>query len=70
MTLTSDHVSKQFQALFGEKLVGARHAEDGRLYAILKDGDLTREEAVGLFPSAELVTATRPYSEGEADWLL
>lgn len=105
MTLKSDDVSTQFDSLFGEKLVGARHAEDGRLYAILKDGDSTREEPVGLFPFAdvqvgptckfgrritaveveygpanvtvsliapfaELVTATRPYSEDEADYLL
>lgn len=105
MTLKSDDVSNRFNALFGEKLVGTRHAEDGRLYAILKDGDSTREEPVGLFPFAdvqvgpncefgrritavvveygpadvtvspvapfaELVTATRPYSESEADWLL
>ena len=103
MTLKSDDVSTRFDSLFGEKLVGARHAEDGRLYAILKDGDSTREEPVGLFPFAdvqvgptckfgrritavdveygpanvtvsliapfaELVTATRPYSE--ADYLL
>ena len=80
-------------------------SEDGRLYAILKDGDSVREEPVDLFPFedvqvgpncglgrritavaveygpadatvspmapfAELVTATRPYSESEADWLL
>lgn len=105
MTLKSDDVSTRFDSLFGEKLVGARHAEDGRLYAILKDGDSTREEPVGLFPFAdvqvgptckfgrritavvveygpadvtvtliapfaELVTATRPYSEDEADYLL
>lgn len=105
MTLRSDDVSTRFDSLFGEKLVGARHAEDGRLYAILKDGDSTREEPVGLFPFAdvqvgptckfgrritavdveygpadvkvsliatfaELVTATRPYSEDEADYLL
>lgn len=107
MTLKSDDVSTRFESLFGEKLVGARHAEDGRLYAILKDDDddRTREEPVGLFPFAdvqvgpscefgrritavaveygpadmtlsliapfaELVTATRPYSEDEADWLL
>lgn len=105
MTLKSDDVSTRFDSLFGEKLVGARHAEDGRLYAILKDGDSTREEPVGLFPFAdvqvgptckfgrritavdveygpadvtvsliapfaELVTATRPYSEDEADHLL
>ena len=70
MTLKSDDVSTRFEALFGEKLVGTRHAEDGRLYAILKDGDSTREESAGLFPFAELVTATRPYPEDEADWLL
>lgn len=105
MTLTSDIVGTWFDSLFGEKLVGTRHAEDGRLYAILKDDDCTREEPVGLFPFAdvqvgpncefgrriaavaveygpadvtvsliapfaELVTATRPYSESEADFLL
>ena len=105
LTLESDDVSTQFDSLFGEKLVGARHAEDGRLYAILEDGDSTREEPVGLFPFAdvqvgptckfgrritavdveygpadvtvsliapfaELVTATRPYSEDEADYLV
>jgi hypothetical protein len=105
MTLKSDDVSTRFDSLFGEKLVGTRYAEDGRLYAILKDGDRTREEPVDLFPFAdvqvgpncefgrritavaveygpadvtvsliapfaELVTATRPYSEDEADYLL
>lgn len=105
MKLRTDRVSKQFQPLFYEKLVGVRHAEDGRLYATLKDDDRTREEPVGVFPFAdvqvgpecefgrrisavaveygpatvtvsliapfaELVTATRPYSEGEADFLL
>lgn len=52
MTLTSDNVSARFDSLFGEKLVGVRHAEDGRLYAILQYGDRTREEAVDLFPFA------------------
>lgn len=105
MTLKSDSVSTRFESLFGEELVGTRHAEDGRLYAILKDDDCTREEPVGPFPFtdvqvgpscefgrritavaveygpadvtvtlvapfAELVTATRPYSESEADVLL
>ena len=105
MTLTSDNVSKRFDSLFGKKLVGVRHAEDGRLYATLKDGDSICDEPVDLFPFmdvqvgpscefgrritavavdygpadvtvslvapfAELVTATRPYSEGEAGWLL
>lgn len=105
MTLKSNIVSTRFDSLFGEKLVGTRHAEDGRLYAILKDDDCTREEPVDLFPFAdvqvgpncefgrrisavaveygpatvtvsliapfaELVTATRAYSESEADFLL
>lgn len=105
MTLKSDDVSKQFKSLFDERLVGTRHAEDGRLYAILKDGDRTREVPVGALPFAdvqvgpncefgrritavaveygpadvtvslvapfaELVTATRAYSESEADFLL
>lgn len=76
MTLKSDDVSTRFDSLFGEKLGGVRHAEDGRLYAILKDGDSTREEPVGLFPFTDVqvgpadVTATRPYSEDEADYLL
>lgn len=105
MTLTSDEESTQFDSLFGEKLMGVRHAEDGRLYATLKDGDSIREEPVDSFPFvdvqegpnsqfgrritavtveygpadvtvslvapfAELVTATRPYSESEADWVL
>ena len=54
MTLTSDNASTQFDSFFGEKLAGVRHAEDGRLYAILKDGNRTREEAVGLLPFAEV----------------
>lgn len=105
MTLKSDSVSTRFDSLFGERLVGTRHAEDGRLYATLEDDDCTREEPVDLFPFAdvqagpdcefgrrisavaveygpaavtvsliapfaELVTATRPYSESEADFLL
>lgn len=39
MTLKSGDVSKRFEPLFDEILVGTRHSEDGRLYAILKDGD-------------------------------
>ena len=105
MTLKSDDVSTRFKPLFGERLVDARHAEDGRLYAIIKDDNRTREEPVDLFqfvdvqvgpncefgrriravcveygpadvtvslvaPFAGLVTATRPYSEDEADYLL
>lgn len=41
MTLKSDDVSKRFDSLFGGKLVGTRHAEDGRLYAIVKDDGRT-----------------------------
>lgn len=105
MTLKSDDVSTRFEHLFGESLAGVRHAEDSRLYAILRDGDRTREEPVDLFPFADVqvgpdsefgrrisavaveygpaavtvslvvpfarpVTATRPYSESEAGWLL
>lgn len=105
MTLRSASVSTRFDSLIGGKLVGVRHAEDGRLYAILKDDDCTREESVDVVPFAdvqvgsdcefgrritavaveygpaavtvsliapfaELVRATRPYSEGEADFLL
>lgn len=105
MTLKSDSESTRFKPLFGEKLGGVRHAEDGRLYAILDYGYRTHEEAVDLFPFAEVrvgsnyefgrritavtveyrpadvevslvvpfgepVTAIRPYSESEADWLL
>lgn len=107
MKLRSDRVGKRFQPLFDEKLRGVRHAEDGRLYAILEDpdGKGTYEEPVDVFPFAdvqvgpdcefgrrisavaveygpaavtvslvapfaEMVTATRPYAEGEADGLL
>ena len=54
MTLTSDNVSTRFDSLFGGRLVGVRHSEEGRLYAILQSGDRTREEAVDLFPFAEV----------------
>lgn len=54
MTLASDNVSTRFDALFDEKLVSVRHAEDGRLYATLQYGDRTREEAVDLFPFADV----------------
>lgn len=112
MKLRSANVSKQFQSLFHEKMVGVRHAEDGRLYAILSDPDpdkeeigATYEEPVGVFPFtdvqvgpdcefgrrisavaleygpgavtvslmapfAEMVRATRPYTDGEMDGLL
>lgn len=39
MKLRTDLVSKRFQPLFDEKLKGVRHAEDGRLYAILAGPD-------------------------------
>lgn len=105
MTLKSDGVGTRVDSILGEKLVGTRHAGDGRLYAILKDSDGIHEEAVGLLPFAdvqagpncefgcritavvmeygpadvtvslrsqfaELVTATRPYTASEADYLL
>ena len=59
MKLRSATVSKQFQPLFHEKLLGVRHAEDGRLYATLADPDKeeigsTYEEPVGVFPFAEV----------------
>ena len=53
-----------------------RHAENGRLYAIIENTDKdadeenkTREVPVGVLPFTELVTATRPYADGEADEL-
>lgn len=56
MKLRSDRVGKRFQPLFDEKLVGVRHAEDGRLYAILADpdGKGTYEEPVDVFPFADV----------------
>ena len=39
MMLKSGDVSKRFESLFDERLVGTRYSEDGWLYAILKDGD-------------------------------
>lgn len=55
-----------------EELVGVRHAEDGMLHAILNtsDGGATYEKTVGGLPFAEMVMATRPYMDGEADELL
>lgn len=112
MKARTDRVSKLFQPLFDEKLMGVRHAEDGRLYAIIEnmdkdadEGDKTREVPVGalpfadvqvgpncefgrrisavaveygpaavtvslMAPFAEMVMATRPYADGEADELL
>lgn len=55
MTLTSDNVSKRFQPLFYEELMGVRHAEDGRLYAILSGRDPDKEEEpVDVFPFANV----------------
>ena len=58
MKLRTDRVSKRFQPLFDEKPWGVRHAEDGRLYAILadpdKEGSGTREEPVDVFPFADV----------------
>lgn len=61
MKLQSDRVGKQFQPLFYEKLIGVRHAEDGRLYAILADPDPGKEKSgatyevpVGALPFADV----------------
>lgn len=111
MKARTDRVSKQFQPLFDEKLVGVRHAENGWLYAIIEntdddvdEGNKTLEVPVGalpfadvqvgpdcefgrrisavaveygpaavmvslMAPFAEMVVATRPYADGEADGL-
>lgn len=59
MKLRNDRVSERFQPLFHEKLMGVRHAEDGRLYAILADPDggesgATYEEPVDAVPFADV----------------
>ena len=57
MKLRTNRVSKLFQPLFYEKLCGVRHAEDGRLYAILADANPDKapyEEPVGVFPFADV----------------
>lgn len=111
MSARTDRVSSLYQPLFDEKLMGVRHAEDGRLYAIIENTDKdadeenkTREVPVGALPFAdvqvgpgcefgrrisavaveygpaavtvilmapfsEMVTATRPYVDGEDDEL-
>ena len=58
VTLKSNSVSKRFEPLFDERPVGTRRSEDGRLYAILKDGDsgLFRERS----RLAALNTTRRP----------
>lgn len=112
MKVRADRVSKLYRPLFGEKLRGVRHDENGLLYAIVEntdtcadDGNKTREVPVGALPFAdvqvgpdcefgrrisavaveygpsavtvslvapfaEMVVATRPYADGEADELL
>ena len=61
MKLRTDKVSKRFQPLFDEKLMGVRHAENGRLYAIVENTDKgadeenkTREVLVGSLPFADV----------------
>ena len=57
MKLRNDRVSKRFQPLFHKKLMGVRHAEDGRLYAILAVSDPDKaayEEPVDVFPFADV----------------
>lgn len=77
MKARTDRVSKLYRPLFDEKPMGVRHAENGRLYAIIENTDndadeenKTREVPVGAHPFAEMVMATRPYTDGEADGLL
>lgn len=67
MTLKSDDVSTQFDSLFGDS---TREEPVGLLpFADVQVGpaDVT---VTLIAPFAELVTATRAYSESEADWLL
>ena len=54
MKLRTDSAGKRFQPLFDEKLMGVRHAEDGRLYAILADPDPDKEEPVDVVPFADV----------------
>lgn len=61
MKVRTDRVSKLYRPLFNEKLFGVRHAEDGRLYAIIEnmdknadEGNKTREVPVGAFPFADV----------------
>lgn len=61
MKVRTDRVSKLYQPLFDEKLMGVRHAENGRLYAIIEktdkdadEGNKTREVPVGALPFAEV----------------
>ena len=44
MKARTDRVSKQFQPLFDEKLMGVRHAENGGLYAIIENTDDDADE--------------------------
>ena len=61
MKLRTGRVSKLYRPLFGEKLVGVRHAENGWLYAIVEnadkdagEGNKTREVPVGAVPFADV----------------
>lgn len=60
MKLRTDSVGKRFHPLFDEKLMGVRHAEDGRLYAILagpgpdKEESGEREEPVDVVPFSDV----------------
>lgn len=61
MKARTDRVSKLYQPLFDEKLRGVRHAENGRLYAIVEnmdndadEGNKTREVPVGALPFADV----------------
>ena len=61
MKVRTDRVSKLYQPLFDEKLIGVRHAENGRLYAVIENTDKdadeenkTREVPVGALPFADV----------------
>lgn len=89
MTLKSGDVSKRFELLFDERLVGTRHSEEPvdlfpfadvqvgpncefgrRITAVAVEYGPADVTVSLVAPFAELVTATRGYSESEADWLL
>lgn len=61
MEVRTDRVSELYQLLFDEKLIGVRHADNGRLYAIIENTDKganeenkTREVPVGALPFADV----------------
>ena len=84
VTLKSNSVSKRFEPLFDERPVGTRRSEDGDRTRE-EPVDLFPFAGVQVGPNCEFgrriaavavecgpadATATRGYSESEADWLL